>query len=51
MEYEVIDRVVDGVEFRVGSLVDVAAGRLFWGGRAILDVRMMEDGIVGFDKC
>lgn len=29
MEYEVIDRVMDGVEFRVGSSVDVAAGRVF----------------------
>lgn len=29
IEYEVIDRVMDGVEFRVGSSVDVAAGRLF----------------------
>ena len=29
MEYEVMDRVVDRVEFTVGSLVDVAAGRLF----------------------
>lgn len=38
MEYEVMDRVMDGVEFTVRSSVDVATGRLFWGGRAILDV-------------
>lgn len=42
VEYEVIERAIDGADFMVGSLAEVAAGCLLRGGRSILDGDMAE---------
>ena len=42
VECEVVDRLMDGASLRVGTLVDVAAGCLFWGGRGIFILCSMD---------